>query len=42
MTQRLALLQEQGNPVGVRDLAKAYNVFGIEAKDQAATLDQLV
>lgn len=41
MTQRLALLQEQGNPVGTRDLAKAFNVFGVEAKDQADTLDHL-
>lgn len=41
MTQRLAILEQAGNGVSPRNLAKAYNVFGIEAGDQAATLDKL-
>ncbi|SBS73771.1 hypothetical protein MHPYR_180051 [uncultured Mycobacterium sp.] len=41
MTQRLAILQEKGNPVGPRELAKAYNVLGVETRDYSTTLDKL-
>lgn len=41
MTQRLAILDEAGNGVGVRDLAKTFRLFGVEAQDQVASLDQL-
>ena len=40
LVQQLALLEEKGNGVGTRDLAKTMHLFGVETQDTSKVLDQ--
>lgn len=41
LVQQLSILDEKGNSVGTRDLARTMNLFGVETKDTSKVLDDL-